>query len=409
MSNKLFQYIGQLAKRQLPAIREANLKQFMTQQIKVAESSFRATNLSAVAEQYCLWKKELPKVQPYYAVKCNPDTHILSLLATMGCKFDCATMGEIDLVLNKISNDECAIHPDDIIYANPAHMQHMLEYARDMNVSMTTIDSEDELYKIAETRDANFKILIRIATTDTASVCQFSKKFGCSVSDAIRFLEISQKLRLNIIGVAFHVGSNCGDASTYTNAINDAKTIFDNAIVMGNPPLTIVDIGGGFPGEVYSNGFPTFQEIAAVVRNCMTEFHKSHPAEFIAEPGRFMVASSTAIATKIYSRKGGSGNTQSLYVDNGIYGSFNNVVYDHIHLQPQRLSDDNQNEIIPTSIFGNTCDGLDHLCHKENTMMPRCKVGEWLLWENMGAYTHTASFVFNGYTNIPVQYYTHNE
>lgn len=150
------------------------------------------------------------------------------------------------------------------------------------------------------------------------------------------------------------------------------------------------------------------KEIAAVVRNCMTEFHKYHPAEFIAEPGRFMVASSTAIATKIYSRKGGSGNTQSLYVDNGIYGSFNNVVYDHIVLQPQRLSEDN-NEPIPTSIFGNTCDGLDHLCHKENTMMPRCNVGEWLLWENMGAYTHTASFVFNGYTNIPVQYYTYDE
>jgi ornithine decarboxylase len=408
MYNKLVRHIGLLAKQQKPTIREANLKQFMTQQIKVAESSFRTTNLSAVAKQYCLWKKELPHVQPYYAVKCNPDTHILSLLATMGCKFDCATMGEIDLVLNKISTDECVIEPTDIIYANPAHMQYMLEYARDMNVSMTTIDSEDELYKIAETRDANFKILIRIATIDTASVCQFSKKFGCSVSDAIRFLEISRELKLNIIGVAFHVGSNCGDVSAYTNAINDAKTIFDGANALGIPPLSIVDIGGGFPGEVYSNGFPTFQEIASVVRNCMTEFHKSHPAEFIAEPGRFMVASSTAIATKIYSRKGGNGNTQSLYVDNGIYGSFNNVVYDHIVLQPIRLSDD-ESDIIPTSVFGNTCDGLDHLCHKENTMMPRCNVGEWLLWENMGAYTHTASFVFNGYTNIPIQYYTYDE
>lgn len=382
-------------------IRTASLEQC----IKAADGSFRTTNLSAVAEQYCLWKKELPEVHPYYAVKCNPDIHILSLLATMGCRFDCATMGEIDLILNTVSTDECVIEPTDIIYANPAHMQHMLEYARDMNVSMTTIDSEDELYKIAETRDANFKILIRIATTDTASVCQFSKKFGCSVSDAIRFLEISQKLNLNIVGVAFHVGSNCGDASAYTNAINDAKTIFDSANEMGIPPLTIVDIGGGFPGEVYSEKFPTFQEIAAVVRNCMTEFHKSHSAEFIAEPGRFMVASSTSIATKIYSRKGGSGDTQSLYVDDGIYGSFNNVVYDHIILQPIRVSDDNS-EPIPTSIFGNTCDGLDHL---KDTMMPRCKVGEWLLWENMGAYTHTASFVFNGYTNIPSQYYMCDE
>ena len=33
--------------------------------------------------------------------------------------------------------------------------------------------------------------------------------------------------------------------------------------------------------------------------------------------------------------------------------------------------------------------------------MERVEVDDWLIFENMGAYTHTASFVFNGYTHIP--------
>lgn len=41
-------------------------------------------------------------VTPHYAVKCNPDPAILRLIASLGGNFDCATKGEIDLVLNNI-------------------------------------------------------------------------------------------------------------------------------------------------------------------------------------------------------------------------------------------------------------------------------------------------------------------
>jgi hypothetical protein len=34
-------------------------------------------------------------------------------------------------------------------------------------------------------------------------------------------------------------------------------------------------------------------------------------------------------------------------------------------------------------------------------MLERAEVGDWLIFRNMGAYTHTASFVFNGYTHVP--------
>ena len=63
-------------------------------------------------------------VEPFYAMKCNPDPVIVRLLATLGCGFDCATMGEIDLVLNGLGS-ELSFGPNALagpmmVYANPA-------------------------------------------------------------------------------------------------------------------------------------------------------------------------------------------------------------------------------------------------------------------------------------------------
>lgn len=136
--------------------------------------------------------------------------------------------------------------------------------------------------------------------------------------------------------------------------------------------MTMVDIGGGFPGDnvgTYRSELPTFLDIAAAVRSSIEVFKKQfndgRELRFIAEPGRYFVSRSTTIATKIYGRKGGKGKTQALYVDDGVYGSFNNVVYDHYHPVPKTLNSalnqDNNTaaEKIPTAVFGPTCDGLD--------------------------------------------------
>jgi len=243
---------------------------------------------------------------------------------------------------------------------------------------------------------------------------------------------------------------------------------------LGMAPMSIIDIGGGFPGDNTGHGVPSFVEMARVIRKSIGIFCESlhrpmESVQFIAEPGRYFVSASTTIATKVYSRKGGNNNYQALYVDNGVYGSFNTVVYDHAFPVPKKLSAElaviaQRNggcggkmfgashlssggmsdcsttvlsrsnsceslnslvsdtttavfatsstspvtatctvatEVIPTAVFGPTCDGLDQMCNLDNTTLERCQVGDWLIWEYQGAYTHTASFVFNGYTHFP--------
>lgn len=429
------------------------------------------------------WKHELPTVEPFYAVKCLPDPIVLKVLSSMGCNFDCATMKEIDLVVNNLDDQSVRLRgtiPTSIVYSNPAKMPHMLDFAIKTGVQMTVFDGEDELFKIAamEGRE-QLQLLLRLATDDAASICQFSTKFGCPVDEAPYLLELAQSLGLHVAGVSFHVGSGCGNANAYTTALEHTQRVFEAAERLGMSALHIVDIGGGFPGEERGYGgpgMPTFAELCSVIRQGIVRFLENlgRPASqeairFIAEPGRFFVSASTTIATKVFSRKGGRKNhQQALYVDDGVYGSFNNVVYDHATPVPEKLtkrrgnlpalsagftlplsqlssnrsvrrlqrdrgssvsdqqssifrdyekanpshinseeSDENKQdeERIPSFVFGPTCDGLDQMCSIESTRLPRCEVGDWLVWTNQGAYTHTASFDFNGFTHVPRRMY----
>jgi ornithine decarboxylase len=386
--------------------------------------SFLVTNLSDIVHQLKQWHEELPMVEPFYAVKCNPDPVILRLLASLGCNFDCATMGEIDLVLNGLG-DNLSFGPkgrasSSIVYANPAKMENMIRFAMVNDVRMTVFDGEDELYKIAALGGhEKFDLLLRLTTDDKASICQFSKKFGCPVAEAPHLLEVAKSLGLRVAGASFHVGSGCGDADAYITALSDAHKVFETAEHLGMPPMKIIDIGGGFPGDAggYGGpGMPSFQDLAVAIRRGIESFGErlNRPLSeirFIAEPGRYFVSASTVITTKIYARKGGANNYQALYVDDGVYGSFNNVVYDHANPIPLCLTSvmngqlDTDQEAIPSAVFGPTCDGLDQMCSLDSTLLPRCAVGDWLIWENQGAYTHTASFIFNGYTHVPQKSY----
>jgi len=96
-------------------------------------------------------------VEPFYAMKYNPDPVIVRLLASLGCGFDCATMGEINLVLNDLGSDLSfkpkGLQVENLIYANPSKFQSHLEFATQNGVRMVTFDGEDELYKLAKVNE----------------------------------------------------------------------------------------------------------------------------------------------------------------------------------------------------------------------------------------------------------------
>lgn len=377
------------------------------------EDSFFVADLGEVVRSFKTWKQLLPNVQPFYAVKCNPDIHVIKLLASMGCNFDCASKFEIDLVLS------LGIAADRIVYANPCKTNSFIRNARECNVSLTTVDNAQELHKLHKFHP-HCGILIRIATDDELAQCRLSTKFGCTVKTACdELLPLAKALGLPVRGVAYHVGSGATDFSSIYKATRDARVIFDRASELALPAMTILDIGGGFERL-------SFADSAAVVQSSLQEFFppqftEEHGVKFIAEPGRFMVSHAFTLATHVIARRdypadvAADAPSSMLYVNDGVYGNLNCILFDHQHPTAHVLTQNGEflyNVELPSlhkfSIWGPTCDGLD--CISSCATLSRdVQVGDWLYFPQLGAYTSAASTSFNGFKGLALVIYVRSQ
>lgn len=99
------------------------------------------------------------------------------------------------------------------------------------------------------------------------------------------------------------------------------------------------------------------------------------------------------------------------YINDGVYGAFNCILFDHQVIHPYVLSLNGSFHVPPSepqmlsSVWGPTCDSID--CVSPKTTLPSgLRVGDWLGFDNMGAYTICAASQFNGFELSNVIYTT---
>lgn len=351
---------------------------------------FFAVDLEDICNKHVRWLTSMPRVIPHYAVKCNDDTNIIKLLAYLGAGFDCASKGEIKKVL------DLGVTADRIIYANPCKQSSYIRYAQEVGVATMTFDNEQELMKIKQLYP-NAKLVLRIVTDDSNAVCRFSMKFGADMTTARKLLDKAQEIDMEIIGVSFHCGSGQMTSKAFVDAIQNARMIMNYGIKLGFN-MNLLDIGGGFPGNTGTEDY--FAEISAAVNKALDEhFPADGNIKIIAEPGRYYVASAYSLATNVIASRemidSETGDMKYMYyINDGVYGSFNCVLYDHYTPEPYLMAKNESNEKYTSSIWGPTCDGLD--CINSSIQIPKLNIGDWILWKNMGAYTISAAVQFNG-------------
>lgn len=360
------------------------------------EQPFFIVNLKEVIQKINLWRESLPQVEPFYAVKCNPDDIIIKLMVSMGIGFDCASKNEISKVVSS------GALPDKIIFANPCKMTEQIKYARSNDIDLMTFDSSHELYKI-KLYHPSARLVIRIQTDDSKSRCQFNCKFGVSIDNSLDqvkdLLHQAKFMDLDIVGVSFHVGSGCEDESVYRTALMDCKKVCDMAKEIGFD-INLVDIGGGFPGDNNDK----FLKMASVINSGISEFFSDGRVKFIAEPGRYFVTSAYTLVTSVINKKiikTPEDKHIVYYLSESVYGSFNNIIFDHAKLELLPFNERNEKQYDCT-IFGPTCDSMDKIA--TNCKLPDLSIGEVIYIENAGAYTIAASSNFNGFMQTECKY-----
>jgi ornithine decarboxylase len=339
---------------------------------------------------YTSFKKHLPKVQAYYAVKANPAPEIVRTLYRAGASFDVASLAEFMLVHENIQHlpakERQAFIWDKVVYANPIKPKETLRDL-DQYKPLVTFDNRAELRKIRQYAP-NAGLALRLRVPNTGSMVELSSKFGCDPGEAVDLIDEAFRTGLVVEAVSFHVGSQCTNFENFVQALNMAAAVIREAGSRGLE-IKILDIGGGFPVP-YDRHVKPF---SALARKINAEIARLFPPDMqiLAEPGRFLVATAATSVARVIGKAVRDGKT-CYYIDDSVYHTFSGIIFDHCqyHLKAFKKG---TTEIC--SVFGQTCDGLDTISHAEE--LPDLEIEDLVYAENIGAYSSASATWFNGF------------
>ena len=335
--------------------------------------------------QWVQWQTTLPTVQPFYAVKCNPEPILLQSLLNRGTHFDCASIREVNDIRQSLSSSNHL--GTRILYAHPMKSERDIQTIDTLGIKTTVVDSIEECKKL-EACKWKGDAYLRVAVGDKGSKMPFSAKFGASQSEVDL---IARESKIHLSGVSFHVGSGCQDPKQYMNAVDYVSSVVCNSLRKYGHSPKVIDIGGGF-----SANHVEFEPAAAAIREGLKYISKD--CKVIAEPGRYFAQPSQDLFVKVIAKKRGQNGTGWRYViDESLYGHFSCIPFDHQTPAWFRVPDSTGTQKRDKSeaiLFGRTCDSLDVIA---KGVMENLEVGDWLYFPLMGAYTSATASEFNGF------------
>lgn len=353
-------------------------------------------DIDQVEKNYRALKRGMPNAHIHYAVKSNPHPKILKKLVKLGCRFDAASMGEIEMCL------EAGAEPEHISFGNTIKRPQDIEWAWDKGIKLFAADAEEELEKLSKYAPG-CQVFIRVLVSSTEAEWPLSRKFGCSSSYVIPLMDYAKNsLGLDPVGLSFHVGSQTRHPYMWYDCLDMVAAIWSNALEEGHK-LWLLNIGGGFPAY-YGVDITDPENYGNELMHAVYE--RFEGVDYImAEPGRGMVGSAGAMAAEVLlvSRKTPGDPVRWVFLNVGRFSGLAEVEGEAIKYQfivPGREDE----EISGCILAGPTCDSADILYEKNKVELPvELASGDKIIVKTCGAYTSTYSTVaFNGFPPLEV-------
>ncbi|XP_009998873.1 PREDICTED: antizyme inhibitor 2 isoform X2 [Chaetura pelagica] len=357
------------------------------------QQAFFVADLGDMVRKHLCFLKALPRVKPYFPVRCNSSEGVLRLLAELGTGFACANKAEIARV------QSIGVPADKVFYSSPCKQVAHLRYAAKQGVELMTFDNEVELSKVARNHP-RAKMLLGVAP-DSSPSAHPSMMFGTTLKSCRHLLEMAKEQALEVVGISFHLGSHGLQPQTLARAVAVAQLAFEVGTELGFQ-MHLLDIGGGFPGTEGARA--RFEEVAAGINSALDlYFPEGCGVEILARPGRYYVSSAFTFAASVTGREEvpaeqpssdeeDSSSKKSLvyHLSDGIYGAFSCLLFDSPCPRPRlhkRPCPDPPSH--SSSLRGPHGHAEDHVA--DGLELPELQVGDWLIFEDMGAYTTSPS------------------
>ncbi|RDD38514.1 Ornithine decarboxylase [Trichoplax sp. H2] len=283
------------------------------------DGPFFIANIGDVVDKVNKWRKLMPRIEPFYAIKCNDNLMLLTILHSLGVGFSAVSKNEIEKVI------KIGARANQIFYSNPCKPRFHLKFAASHKVQFMTFDNVSELYKIKKLCP-EAKLLLRLMIDDSDTHYQLGSKYGVEIDDVSSVLQTAQQLQLNVVGIShkyltsfniasnainavsvekvmlsfiYHIGHGRTDTSFYISAIKIAKTAFNYGKSAGYN-FNILNIGGGFPGYADS----IFEKICVDVNKALDEhFPLASNVKIISSAGRYFAASAFHLTVSVVSKR----------------------------------------------------------------------------------------------------------
>ncbi|XP_010282644.1 PREDICTED: antizyme inhibitor 2 isoform X2 [Phaethon lepturus] len=383
-----------------------NLLVELCQAVRSDQQAFFLADLGDIVKKHLRFLKALPRVKPYFPVKCNGSEGVIRLLAELGAGFACTNKAEIAQV------QSIGVPAGKIFYSSPCKQVAHIKYAASHGVQLMTFDNEVELSKVARSHP-HARMLLGIAA-DCNPSAHPSMTFGTTLKSCRHLLETAKEQAVEVVGISFHLGS-CGlEPKAFAQSVAVAQLAFEMGTELGYR-MHLLDIGGGFPGAEDTRA--RFEEIAAMINSALdVYFPDGCGVEIITTPGRYYVTSAFTFAVSITaveevpaeqpgSDEEGSGSKKSLvyHLSDGIYGAFSCLLFDSPCPTPRlhkRPCPDHPSH--SSSLRGPPGQAEDRIA--DSLELPELQVGDWLIFEDMGAYTIATSSLLGGCPQPQITY-----
>lgn len=337
-----------------------------------------------VRAQYRRLGAALPGVDLHFAIKALPHSAVIATLKVEDSYFDFSSRGELALLA------ALGVRPDRAINTHPIKQDRDIRESLQYGCETFVVDNPAEMQKLAPYRD-QVSLLLRVGFRSADAEVDLAKKFGCAVDDVYPLLDLGKQLGLRMVGLSFHVGSQCGSPRAFVEAIDHCRQLIERAALSRLADIRLLDIGGGFPvAYATKTQPPNIESFCAPIREALARVPPQ--IRVTAEPGRFLVAPAIEAISTIVG-KARRGDSFWYYLDDGVYGSFNGRVYDPTVRYPLHSVTQSSGAHHTSVLAGPTCDSIDII--EENVWLPELQIGDLLVGSLMGAYTMGSASEFN--------------
>ncbi|KAF1073952.1 diaminopimelate decarboxylase [Methanogenium sp. MK-MG] len=363
------------------------------------------TDEQRIRENYQLYYDALTgyydKVQVLYAAKANGNLAVLKVFASLGAGADIFSTGELHLAL------AAGMNPEHLLFNGSSKTDTDLSTALDKKIRVS-LDSVDELLQldaIAEkagvTAEVSFRVnpAMDVPTHPKIATGLATSKFGIPAGEIVSAYQAAMDAE-NIlpVGLHCHIGSQILEVEPFAKEaevlISVARDITDIGV-----KLRFMDVGGGLgvPYHRDTDPVPTPAEYADAVMPVFLDGISSigiRP-EFWVEPGRYLLADSTVLLSRVNSVK--RSHKTFVNVDAGFNLLLRPAMYDSYHevvvankAGPEDSKEDKR-EVV--TVTGPICETGDIIAH--DRLLPPVESGDLIAILDTGAYGFSMSSQYN--------------